>query len=481
LRLTPCFREFIFRKISQKIMRWTFLEVNMNAHKPSERGQALVLIVLGMVVMLGFTALAIDGGRLYTERRHAQNAADSASLSGALQKSNGQPDSEVLLAAKNSILSNGYQLDQSNVSIEGPLVDFAGRYYLIKVHITTDIQSAFAHFVYKGPLQNTVMAEAKVYESQPPMAGAAIVTTASTCDNGSPLMSITGGGNSGGINTYEGGIWLNARETVDSPCSIDPPTSANNDGITCEDPDNPDHCIQSVGSYSYDDGRVHGEDNISPRPVSIAMNGGVPIDDPLAGVPEPVCTGAGTVGSDPNDRRIDPPEPYEPGSFNARDIGPGIYSPGIYCINGTIHLSGDEQIIANGVVFYFINGGLEFTGNAGVTITAPTDENCLQGSNPDADFDPTASCSYKGMAIFSARDNTSTIEVRGNGADAIQGTVYALNGVVRARGGGEDPDETQIVGQVIANRVINAGNGSLKVTYDPEVCYWRSAKESLNQ
>jgi hypothetical protein len=71
--------------------------------------------------------------------------------------------------------------------------------------------------------------------------------------------------------------------------------------------------------------------------------------------------------------------------------------------------------------------------------------------------------------------------VRGNGADAIQGTVYALNGVVRARGGGEDPDETQIVGQVIANRVINAGNGSLKVTYDPEVCYWRSAKESLNQ
>ena len=52
-------------------MRWALLEVNMNAYKSSERGQALVLIVLGMVVMLGFTALAIDGGRLYTERRHA--------------------------------------------------------------------------------------------------------------------------------------------------------------------------------------------------------------------------------------------------------------------------------------------------------------------------------------------------------------------------------------------------------------------------
>jgi len=457
----------------------------MNAYRPSERGQALVLIVLGMVVMLGFTALAIDGGRLYAERRHAQNAADSASLSGALQKSNGQPDSEVLLAARNSILSNSYSLDQSDVKVEGPLVDFIGQYYLVTVHITTDIKSAFAHFVYKGPLQNTVVAQAKVYVSQPPMAKAAIVTTAANCDNGSPLMSITGGGNSGGINTYEGGIWLNARESENSPCSIDPPTSTNNDGITCDVDYNGDGkndpCLFSVGEYGYNGGKVNGEENIEPRPVVVDMNGNVPIDDPLFNVPEPECMGLGTVGDDPNDKGKETPDPYLPGSFNGRDMGPGIYSPGIYCINGTIHLSGDEQIIANGVVFYFENGGLEFTGQAGLTITAPTKENCLLGNNRDADFDQTASCSYIGMAIWSARGNTSTIEVRGNGADALYGTVYAPDGVVKARGGGEDPGETGIWGQVIANRVINDGNGSLKVTYDAGYVFWVPARESLNQ
>ena len=49
----------------------------------SERGQAVVLIAFAMAVLLGFTALAIDGGMVYADRRYAQNGADSASLAGA--------------------------------------------------------------------------------------------------------------------------------------------------------------------------------------------------------------------------------------------------------------------------------------------------------------------------------------------------------------------------------------------------------------
>lgn len=44
----------------------------------SEKGQALILITLGIIALIGFTALAIDGGRAFEERRHAQNAADTA-------------------------------------------------------------------------------------------------------------------------------------------------------------------------------------------------------------------------------------------------------------------------------------------------------------------------------------------------------------------------------------------------------------------
>src|SRR5512139_2848387 len=49
----------------------------------SERGQAIVLIVLAIIALLGFTALAVDGSLVYSDRRWAQNAADASALAGA--------------------------------------------------------------------------------------------------------------------------------------------------------------------------------------------------------------------------------------------------------------------------------------------------------------------------------------------------------------------------------------------------------------
>ncbi|MDQ4036576.1 MAG: Tad domain-containing protein [Chloroflexota bacterium] len=48
----------------------------------SERGQVLVLFAVGLVVFLGFAALAIDIGRMMAERRHLQTAADAGALAG---------------------------------------------------------------------------------------------------------------------------------------------------------------------------------------------------------------------------------------------------------------------------------------------------------------------------------------------------------------------------------------------------------------
>ena len=45
-----------------------------------ERGQALVIIALAAVVLFGFAALSIDGSRVFSDRRHAQNAADTSVL-----------------------------------------------------------------------------------------------------------------------------------------------------------------------------------------------------------------------------------------------------------------------------------------------------------------------------------------------------------------------------------------------------------------
>lgn len=50
-----------------------------------KRGQVLVLVVLGLVAVLAFVGLALDSSRIYQTRRLLQNAADAASLAGALE------------------------------------------------------------------------------------------------------------------------------------------------------------------------------------------------------------------------------------------------------------------------------------------------------------------------------------------------------------------------------------------------------------
>src|SRR5688500_16891443 len=89
-------------------------------HKKSEKGQALVIIALAAVGLFAFTALAIDGSRVFSDRRHAQNAADTAVLAAALAKIRtpdyppNAPDAPVVAAKAagyDRAVSNGYEND----------------------------------------------------------------------------------------------------------------------------------------------------------------------------------------------------------------------------------------------------------------------------------------------------------------------------------------------------------------------------------
>jgi hypothetical protein len=79
------------------------------------------------------------------------------------------------------------------------------------------------------------------------------------------------------------------------------------------------------------------------------------------------------------------------------------------------------------------------------------------------------------------RNNYSTFEVHDNGGDAIVGLIYAINGTVQARGGGSDPDETNVEGQVIAGTVLGNGNGSFKVTYTENYDFGDPPKLDMNK
>ena len=48
-----------------------------------KRGQALIVIALAAVALVGMVGLVVDGGRGFLDRRKAQNAADAAARGGA--------------------------------------------------------------------------------------------------------------------------------------------------------------------------------------------------------------------------------------------------------------------------------------------------------------------------------------------------------------------------------------------------------------
>ncbi len=70
----------------------------------NEKGQALVIAAISMIVLLGFTAMVTDVGYLHLQKRNLQNAADSAALASAWELPNGNlQDKAVEYAANNDI------------------------------------------------------------------------------------------------------------------------------------------------------------------------------------------------------------------------------------------------------------------------------------------------------------------------------------------------------------------------------------------
>jgi Putative Flp pilus-assembly TadE/G-like len=88
-----------------------------NAVTNSERGAAAILVAISMLVLVGFAALAIDGGLGFDQRRGTQNAADNAALAAAWEACNPRdaaaPDpvgSALAVAAQNGYDDNDLEV-----------------------------------------------------------------------------------------------------------------------------------------------------------------------------------------------------------------------------------------------------------------------------------------------------------------------------------------------------------------------------------
>lgn len=382
----------------------------MNDHR-RERGQVLVLIILAIVGLFGLLALAVDGGRIYAERRRAQAAADSGALAAAFSALMGENEATWRSEAMAQINLNGYDDTDSadngkeiDVMIYSPPLDGAtnpARYddrpwEYIQVIIRTKVDPVFSQIVFGGPISMEVeaVAQATTYLSAYP--GKALVAIGESVCPGAKFSG------TGDTIIHNGSIYVHG-----SQCG------------SCDAIERKGNGLVDVNNGSIS---TPGCINKGSKPDLMTADKGIfEKADRLAIPPFPVPDCNNILNADgttsPMPTRTAGSSPLLPGKYPGGIKITGSKSdvklePGMYCLYNDFVMNGG-RITGEGVIIVMMKGKVSVSGNAIVHLSAP--EKLLDGSKQN----------WGGMLFYMPSDNSSDITLNGGGNSNYTGTVYA--------------------------------------------------------
>lgn len=173
-----------------------------------DRGAVAVIVAVSILMLLGVTALAIDAGMGYNDRRGTQNAADLAALAAAWEECNpttpGSPNP--VQAALDTAADNGYLHSPPNVVVD-PQSEGTGKW---RVEIRVLNQGTFAAATPYAADNMTVLSSALAEcEEIPFLGGYAIFAGAPTTCNGGVELDL-----SGASKIINGGIHSNGEVKI---------------------------------------------------------------------------------------------------------------------------------------------------------------------------------------------------------------------------------------------------------------------------
>lgn len=428
----------------------------MDQAKRSESGQIFVILVLVLAGIVGFTALAVDGGMVYSERRRAQNAADSGALAAALAMTQSQ---NLHVAALNRASSNGFSttwgpcnpagidctlgtgpswtVEVTNPPRQG---DFAGDPEHIRVVVRTEVETAFAHIFFDEGLETTVEAVSRVWPPQNIVPGYAMYGATKTECKG---LWFSGTGDT----TITGGSIFSNSDAASGSCQSGVQDGGGNVTVGPA-PQN----IQVVGSF--DDS---GSGTVSPQPVVE----GAPQDD-MRPIPLPDCSGLPDHGKKTvnagNSETLDPGW-YESISFKA---GATVtLNPGMYCIYGNKGFSGNGGTITGaGVMIYLEDGPFDLGGNSLVALAAEDTAGVL--------VDPSHN-DWMGMLVYMDPNNTNDVKLTGTSGSTYTGTIYAESSDCTINGTGDAIGLLST--QIICNTIKITGTAAVNIDYNQSQAY----------
>lgn len=443
----------------------------MNKIHSSEKGQILILLVLVVIGLLGFTALAIDGGMIFADRRYTQSAADAASLAGAgaaaeLVQTNDIDfvkwlcsssilQSSVSVAGQKAIesaLANDYQdvREYPDIGIDGQVNVTCydeGEYIDVEVTLFRQTNTSFVHLFTGGEMRNTVYSKTRVRPVLKAGSGAAIVSLGLGCKQNVGGVEFWGNTEDNLINS---GVWSNSCVDVLKPYNVTIDGQINcHEGYTCPTDD-----------YAY----VNPESDYHPL-----------TDDELYPGFGERCTEAGRTdyGSYHNGSGHITPGNY---SLIKQTTGGLIMDPGLYCISGDLELNTNSNnndpecdpddplydptnpdcgiILAEGVTIYFTGSAITLNGGAGTILTAP--------NSPDH---PPINGAEEDLLLYVPPSVTAKIYINGNADNVFGGTLYAPSSPIEILGNSTSEDPATMNVSIIGLRVDVSGNSNLVIEY----------------
>jgi len=406
-------------------------------HKCNRRGNVTVIVAICLSVLVGFAAIAIDGGLIQHNRRWTQAAADAAALAAANElyrnypAQNGlDPNGSAVVKAKAAAAANGFNDDgvTSKVIVlipptSGSHVGKAGYAEVIIEHYQ---DAAFSRIW--GTKNITISSRAVAMGAWVPFRNGILVLNPTEPNS----LNNNGGGS---VQVLNASIIVNSSAPDGAIATGGGVLAASKFYLSGD----PGWSTSGGGTFQ---GAIYSKEPPTP--------------DPLAYL-------------DPPDKSL-----LTLQSNNATHIGGGrtvTLSPGVY--KGGISVTGQATVIMLPGIYYMENGGFSFTGQGNLSATGVmvyTDPN----SNSDTinvnglgsiNWTPPATGPYTGIALWQRRDSTNTVTMSGNGTSSISGTFYAKKGLLAVSGnGGQD-----VLGsQYISDKLNLGGNGNFNVDWKAE-------------
>jgi len=390
-------------------------------NKFQENGQALVIIALAAVVLFGFAALAIDGSMAFSDKRHAQNAADTAALAGALVFTRGGDNVAINSAALTRTTSNGYDnngtsnvvtITTTNVPDWGCPGNADGK--LITVNIVSTVQTTLARVVGTAQITNRVKATARGcgYIVAPLFSGNAIVSLNQT---NNPCAFDSGNSNAAHWRIQGSGIFSNG-------CAY----SKNGNSVTLD----PGECVSSVGTAS------NFTCSQQAQPITPA--------EVLAIMPPNPCDEPGDIGL-----------PQASGVTSGSSV---TFSNGVFCISNMDALDQKDVMLSNATLYVTdLDFSLKFAGGGGFS-GSPSSSGDYTNYYMVIAYDPTPCPDFNSQ-------NAQVIQFRGNGSGTFSGTILAPSACLDLRGNGET---SGIHSQVIGYNVTTNGDAEVYINYNED-------------